>query len=79
MCLFARSVKIWKRRTDWDCPRPLPPQAYMREIPDPFTNKPHPCKGGSCLAELQLQLMVVFTAKVPSASQLQREHGPEPH
>ena len=36
---------------------------YMREIPDPFTNKAHPCAGGSCLPELQTQLLVVFTAK----------------
>ena len=37
--------------------------AYMREIPDPFSGNAHPCKGGSCLAELQLQLLVVFTTK----------------
>ena len=37
--------------------------AFMREIPDPFSKKPHPCAGGSCLAELQIQLIVVFSAK----------------
>jgi hypothetical protein len=30
---------------------------------DPFSNTAHPCKKGSCLDELQLQLVVVFTAK----------------
>ena len=35
----------------------------MREIPDPFTKKAHPCMRGSCLPELQTQLLVVFTAK----------------
>ena len=37
--------------------------AFMREIPDPFSKKPHPCTGGSCLSELQIQLIVVFSAK----------------
>jgi hypothetical protein len=37
--------------------------AFMREIPDPFSKKPHPCEGGSCLSELQMQLIVVFSAK----------------
>eukprot|EP01050_Picozoa_sp_SAG11_P005616 SAG11_NODE_403_length_9745_cov_11.110305_2_plen_261_part_00 len=37
--------------------------AFMREIPDPFSKESHPCAGGSCLAELQIQLVVVFSAK----------------
>lgn len=36
---------------------------YMREIPDPFTSEAHPCDTGSCLPELQTQMLIVFTAK----------------
>jgi|EP01046_Picozoa_sp_COSAG06_P012677 hypothetical protein len=36
---------------------------YMREIPDPFTHEAHPCASGSCLPELQTQMLIVFTAK----------------
>ena len=36
---------------------------YMREIPDPFTEEAHPCETGSCLPELQTQMIIVFTAK----------------
>ena len=35
----------------------------MREFSDPVSGKPHPCDGGNCLPELQMQLMVVFTGK----------------
>ena len=37
--------------------------AYMREIPDPFSKEAHPCEDGSCLSELQFQLLVVFSFK----------------
>lgn len=37
--------------------------SYMREMPDPFTQKAHPCDTGSCLPELQTQMLIVFTAK----------------
>ena len=37
--------------------------AYMREIPDPFTKKSHPCEEGTCMSELQFQLLVVFSFK----------------
>lgn len=37
--------------------------AYMREIPDPFSKEAHPCEEGSCLSELQFQLLVVFSFK----------------
>ena len=37
--------------------------AYMREIPDPFSKKPHPCEEGTCMSELQFQLLVVFSFK----------------
>ena len=37
--------------------------AFLREVPDPITGKPHPCEGGSCLRELQVQLAAVFTLK----------------
>jgi hypothetical protein len=39
--------------------------AYMREMPDFFSEsgEPHPCPGNSCLGELQMQLLIVFTAK----------------
>jgi hypothetical protein len=36
---------------------------YMRGIPDPFSGVAHPCEGGSCLSELQKQLLVVFSTK----------------
>ena len=37
--------------------------AFFSEIPDPFSGEAHPCEGGSCLDELQTQLMVVFSLK----------------
>jgi hypothetical protein len=37
--------------------------AFLREVKDPITRKPHPCEGGNCLPELQTQLIVVFTGK----------------
>ena len=37
--------------------------AFLREVSDPITRKPHPCEGGNCLPELQYQLIVVFTGK----------------
>ena len=37
--------------------------AYLREVPDPVTNQPHPCDGGNCFPELQMQLAIVFTGK----------------
>eukprot|EP01043_Picozoa_sp_COSAG02_P026908 COSAG02_NODE_1564_length_11912_cov_7.524676_2_plen_1114_part_00 len=37
--------------------------AFLREVKDPITRKPHPCHLGNCLPELQTQLIVVFTGK----------------
>eukprot|EP01047_Picozoa_sp_COSAG01_P002892 COSAG01_NODE_81_length_27820_cov_22.659753_8_plen_958_part_00 len=37
--------------------------AFFSEIPDPFSKEAHPCEGGSCLDELQMQLIVVFSLK----------------
>ena len=37
--------------------------AYLREIPDPLSNKAHPCENGSCLSELQFQVGIVFAFK----------------
>ena len=37
--------------------------AYMREVSDPISGKPHPCPGGNCLPELQMQLIIVFSGK----------------
>lgn len=37
--------------------------AYFREIPDPIFGEIHPCEEGSCMFELQFQLIVVFSFK----------------
>jgi hypothetical protein len=37
--------------------------AFLREVKDPISRKPHPCGGGNCLPALQTQLIVVFTGK----------------
>jgi hypothetical protein len=37
--------------------------AYLREVEDPISGQSHPCPGGNCLPELQMQLLVVFTTK----------------
>lgn len=37
--------------------------AYLREIEDPFTGQTHPCEQGTCMSELQFQLLVVFSFK----------------
>lgn len=37
--------------------------AYFREVPDPFFGEVHPCEKGSCMFELQFQLLVVFSFK----------------
>ena len=37
--------------------------AYFREVPDPFFKQVHPCEDGSCMLELQFQLLIVFSFK----------------
>ena len=37
--------------------------AYLKHIPDPFFGGHEECPGGSCLKQIQFQLLIVFSGK----------------